>query len=107
LIAADYSQIEVRILAHVCQDPLLKDLFRNEQDIYRQLAATILSIPVGEVPDVERNKAKTICLGIIYGMGAASTAQKLGIELSAAHKIINSFFMKFKNVRKWMESIKR
>ena len=83
------------------------ELFQHEQDIYRQLAGKILNLSIESVPDSERNKAKTICLGILYGMGAAAAAQKLGIEISQANQIITSFFQKFKHVRKWMESIKR
>lgn len=106
-LAADYSQIEVRILAHVCHDPTMIELFQDEKDIYRQLAGKILNQPSLElVPDNERNKAKTICLGILYGMGAAAAAQKLGIEIYQAHQIINSFYQKFQQVKKWMETIK-
>lgn len=65
------------------------ELFQDEKDIYRQLAGKILNQPSLElVPDNERNKAKTICLGILYGMGAAAAAQKLGIEIYQAHQII-------------------
>lgn len=85
----------------------MMELFQNEKDIYRQLAGKILNQPVLElVPDSERNKAKTICLGILYGMGAASAAQKLGIEVYQAQHIINSFYQKFQQVKRWMEGIR-
>jgi DNA polymerase-1 len=65
-MAADYSQIEVRVLAHCCQDPLMLELFQQDKDIYRQLAGKIANIPTEEVCDQERNKAKTVCLGNLF-----------------------------------------
>jgi DNA polymerase-1 len=65
LVSADYSQIEMRVLAHLCRDPVLLDLFRNEQDydIYRQLAGKIFNRPVSAVTAEERDRAKVVCLG--------------------------------------------
>ena len=64
-MSADYSQIEIRVLAHLCKDPVLLGLFSSAQgyDIYRHLAARILNKPVAEVPEEDRTKAKVICLG--------------------------------------------
>ncbi len=74
LVSADYSQIEMRILAHLCKDPVLLDLFRHEQDydIYRQLAGRIFSRPVPTVTEEERTKAKVICLGEVSTSTASS-----------------------------------
>jgi DNA polymerase-1 len=69
LIAVDYSQIEMRILAHFCQDAHLSALFQDPLgDVYRLVASCLLRKPVGDVKDSERSLAKTCCLGIIYGM---------------------------------------
>lgn len=67
LVSADYSQIEVRVLAHLCRDPVLLDLFRRSQDydIYRQLAAKLFRRTVSAVTEEERTKAKVICLGML------------------------------------------
>jgi DNA polymerase I-like protein with 3'-5' exonuclease and polymerase domains len=69
LLAADYSQIEMRVLAHVCGDPALLGLFDRHGDVYARLAAQIMHKQVGEVAEEERNRAKVVCLGLIYGMG--------------------------------------
>eukprot|EP01034_Spumella_vulgaris_P025702 gene25702-32189_t len=105
-ISADYSQIEMRLLAHLCGDPALTALFRQDQDVYRQLAGRILNRPSEKVTAEERNKAKVICLGVLYGMGPTATAAKLNIEVSAAQAITNSFFGCFRGMKAWISSVK-
>jgi DNA polymerase-1 len=130
LVSADYSQIEMRVLAHLCRDPVLLDLFRHEQDydIYRQLAGKIFNRPVSAVTAEERDRAKVVCLGerygittctalqshltlpaagVIYGMGAQATASKLGIAVAQASRITQSFFDHFRQMRSWIQQIKR
>eukprot|EP01039_Chlorochromonas_danica_P001512 gene1512-1647_t len=105
-VGADYSQIEMRVLAHLCQDANLCGLFRREGDIYSLLAGRIFSKASDAVTTDERNKAKVICLGVLYGMGAASTAAKLNLETAAAAKIVQSFFSNFSQVKLWIQRIK-
>lgn len=106
LVAADYSQIEMRILAHVSGDSSLSELFRTEGDIYRLLAAKIFKKSPGEVSDDERTRAKVICLGVLYGMGPQSAATNLGIDVVTASKITNSFFNSFSQVKTWIQRVK-
>lgn len=108
LIAADYSQIEMRILAHVSGDKDMCDLFHQEQgDIYRLLASKIFQKPVEDVQDDERTRAKVICLGCIYGMGPVAAAAKLGIDVSTVSRITSAFFRHFSGVRQWIQRTKQ
>lgn len=82
-------------------------LFQRDKDIYRQLAGRILSKAPERVTSDERDKAKVVCLGVLYGMGAQATAAKLGIDVASANQITSSFFRHFKNMKAWIQSIKR
>jgi len=106
LVSADYSQIEMRVLAHLCADPVMLSLFRAGGDIYTRLAAKIMDKSVEGVVPAERTKAKVICLGVLYGMGPAAAAAKLNIEVSAAARITQSFFNHFKQMKAWTAKIK-
>eukprot|EP01035_Chromulina_nebulosa_P017011 gene17011-22515_t len=77
LISADYSQIEMRILAYLSNDQQMKSLFTENNDIYLQLASRIFNKSIELIDSAERTRAKTICLGLIYGMGIQTTANKL------------------------------
>ena len=107
LISADYSQIEMRVLAQVTGDPILCEIFRAGGDIYVKLASQIFHKPEAAIEKVERTRAKTICLGVIYGMGVKSAAAKLDISVKEASQITNSFFSKFSRVQEWMIATKR
>ncbi|RYH20983.1 hypothetical protein EON65_21850 [archaeon] len=106
-VCADYSQIEMRVLAHLTQDPTLLGLFRQEGDIYNQLASRIFRKSEREIDSEERNKAKVICLGVLYGMGAYAIAAKLKMDVATAAKITQSFFNNFANIKVWINRIKR
>lgn len=106
-MSADYSQIEMRVLAHLCQDPSMTALFHRDKDIYRQLAGRIMNKPPERVTPEERDKAKVVCLGVLYGMGPQATAAKLGIDVAAANQITHSFFNHFKKMKTWISHIKR
>jgi len=106
LVAADYSQIEMRILAHMTADKELCMLFRREGDIYRHLASLILNKDVSTVDSAERERAKVICLGVIYGMGPQAAASKLGLDVPAVNKITHAFFEKFRSIKSWLQQIK-
>lgn len=105
-VAADYSQIEMRILAHVSADSAMCELFRGEGDIYRLLASKILKKSPDFVTDEERTRAKVICLGVLYGMGPQAASTKLGIDVMTASKITNSFFSNFSQVKVWIHRVK-
>lgn len=98
LLSADYSQIELRILAHYSQDSHLLEAFRNETDIHQLTAAEINGIAPHEVTAEMRRQAKTINFGIIYGMGPFGLAQRLGISRQAAKALIDRYFEKYPGV---------
>ncbi|MBN8489008.1 MAG: DNA polymerase I [Burkholderiales bacterium] len=104
LMSADYSQIELRIMAHISGDPGLTRAFAEGQDVHRATAAEVFGIPLGEVSSEQRRYAKTINFGLIYGMGAFGLAQSLGIDQKAAKNYIDRYFERFAGVRDYMEA---
>ena len=106
-VSADYSQIEMRVLAQVSRDPILCGIFQAGGDIYVKLASQIFHKAEEAVEKVERTRAKTICLGVIYGMGVKAAAARLDISIREASQLMNSFFSKFSHVQEWMVSTKR
>ncbi len=104
LIDADYSQIELRVLAHAADDETMKNAFKQGEDIHRQTASTIFNVPLEEVTDTMRSHAKTINFGIIYGMGGYTLAQDLKITNKEAKAYIDSYFEKFSKVREYMDN---
>jgi len=104
-ISADYSQIELRILAHVSGDPQLVSAFRAGEDIHARTAATIFGVEPGEVTKEMRRRAKTVNFAVIYGMGANALAQQLGIEHEEAAEFIERYFSRLQGVRKYTEEI--
>jgi DNA polymerase-1 len=102
-VSADYSQIELRILAHYSQDPAFVDAFRAGRDIHRETAALIFGVAAGEVTKEMRDRAKTVNFAIIYGIGAYSLAGKLGMEVAAAKEFIDAYFVRFPGVRRYLD----
>ncbi|MGQ9659212.1 MAG: DNA polymerase I [Thermochromatium sp.] len=107
LFAADYSQIELRIMAHLSGDPRLLAAFASGQDIHRATAAEILGVAPEEVTSEQRRSAKTINFGLIYGMSAFGLARQLGIERGAAQEYIDRYFERYPGVRDFMDRIRR
>jgi DNA polymerase-1 len=103
IFTADYSQIELRVLAHLSDDPAMIDAFCNGADIHRQTAAQILGKDLHEVSADERSKAKAINFGIIYGMGAQRLAKQQKITLPDAKKFIEKYFLNFAGVKKYLD----
>jgi len=99
ILAADYSQIELRLLALMSRDEVLVEAFRQNQDIHRGMAARIYNVPVEAVSTDQRRAAKTINFGILYGMGQRKLSRELGISLSEAKAIIESYFAQFPSIR--------
>ena len=105
LIAADYSQIELRVLAHLSGDPSLIDAFASGQDVHARTAAEVFNVLPGLVSADQRRAAKVINFGIIYGMGPQRLAGELGIPHGAAQGYIASYFARYAGVRHFMESV--
>ncbi|MCA0175499.1 MAG: DNA polymerase I [Proteobacteria bacterium] len=106
LMSADYSQIELRIMAHLSEDPALLRAFAQGLDVHRATAAEVFGIAPEAVSAEQRRYAKTINFGLIYGMGAFGLAQSLGIEQQAARSYIERYFDRFAGVKAYMERTK-
>jgi DNA polymerase-1 len=102
LISADYSQIELRIMAHIAMDPNLLKAFAEGRDIHQATASEIFNIPLDQVSSEQRRYAKVINFGLIYGMSAFGLASNLGIERSAAQTYIDTYFGRYPGVAKYM-----
>ncbi|NBT73355.1 MAG: DNA polymerase I [Betaproteobacteria bacterium] len=106
LVSADYSQIELRIMAHLSEDPGLMEAFATGQDVHRATAAEIFGVARDEVSDEQRRYAKVINFGLIYGMSAFGLAQNLDIGRDAAKLYIERYFDRYPGVARYMETIK-
>ena len=106
LVAADYSQIELRILAHVTRDEHLIAAFAAGEDIHRATAARVLGKPAAEVNDDERAMAKMVNFGIAYGMGDFGLATRAGISRDAAKSFIAGYFERYPGIRRYIDTIK-
>ncbi|MBU0686922.1 MAG: DNA polymerase I [Candidatus Margulisbacteria bacterium] len=102
ILAADYSQVELRILAHLSQDPALIQAFEEGQDIHRSTAAAVTGIPLDKVTKEERNAAKAINFGIVYGMSDFGLSKQLGIKRQVAKEFIDKYFAKYAEVQKFI-----
>lgn len=105
LLVADYSQIELRILAHLSQDPGLVDAFAHDVDIHAATAARVNGVALVDVTDEMRRTSKMINFGLLYGMEAYGLAQRLGIERSEAQRHIDEYFVQFPEVKAYMAGI--
>ncbi len=103
LLSADYSQIDLRVLAHLSEDPTLVDAFQRGEDIHARTATELLGVGAGQVDADARRVAKTINFGLIYGMGPQRLAAQLGIPLAAAQDYIKRYFERLPRVRQYFE----
>ena len=103
LMAADYSQVELRIMAHLSSDPGLVNAFSNAQDVHKATAADVFSTPIEEVTPEQRRRAKAINFGLIYGMSAFGLAKQLGIDRQSAQHYVDLYFQKYPGVLTYME----
>ncbi len=106
LLSADYSQIELRVLAHVADIPQLRQAFADGIDIHAMTASEMFGVPVEGMPSDVRRRAKAINFGIIYGISAFGLANQLGIERSEAGDYIKKYFERFPGIKDYMESTK-
>jgi DNA polymerase-1 len=106
LLSADYSQIELRLLAHFSSDEVLISAFKNGRDIHKETAAKCFGVSPDFVTDSMRRAAKTINFGLMYGMGAHSLAESLGVSFGEAKKFIENYFAQFPKIKTCMENFK-
>lgn len=102
-LSADYSQIELRILAHLSQDPILIEAFQQNQDIHRRTAAEVFHTPSREVTPSMRDRAKAVNFGIIYGISDYGLAQQLGVPRQEAQRYIDSYFERYQGVKAYFD----
>ncbi|WP_406701622.1 DNA polymerase I [Sodalis sp.] len=107
IVAADYSQIELRLMAHLARDPGLLNAFAVGKDIHRVTAAEVFGLPLEEVTQDQRRSAKAINFGLIYGMSAFGLARQLSVPRSKAQKYMNLYFERYPGVWDYMERIRR
>ena len=107
LLAADYSQIELRIMAHLSGDENLSGAFEQELDVHRATASEVFGVSLDDVSDDQRRAAKSINFGLIYGMSAFGLARQLGIERGAAQQYIDLYFERYPGVRAYMDMIRQ
>jgi DNA polymerase I len=107
LIAADYSQIELRIMAHLSGDPSLLGAFADDRDVHQATAAEVFSTPLDAVSSDQRRSAKAINFGLMYGMSAFGLARQLGISRGDAQKYMDLYFERYPGVRRYMEETRR
>ncbi len=106
LVDADYSQIELRVLAHIAGDDTMIEAFNSGEDIHRVTASQVFGVPADEVTDSQRRSAKAVNFGIVYGIGEFSLAQDLKIPVAMAKRYIDSYLEKYHGVREYMKNIK-
>ena len=105
LFSADYSQVELRVLAHYSKDPTLVAAFRNGEDIHTRTAALLYDVDPSEIGPDERRKAKTINFGLIYGMGPRKLAQDLAIPMTEAKMFIERYFARFAHIKEFFDGV--
>ena len=105
LMSCDYSQVELRILAHIAQDELLLDSFAKGQDVHARTASEVFGLPLEEVTSELRTRAKAVNFGIVYGISDYGLGKQLGISRNEAAKYIDSYFQRYTGVKKYMEDM--
>ena len=103
LLKADYSQIELRLLAHFSEDPLLVEAYRRGDDIHTLTAMRVFGVPAGEVNAEHRRRAKAVNFGIVYGLSAFGLSQQIGIDQKEAKRFIEAYFEKYAGVRRFID----
>jgi DNA polymerase-1 len=104
ILAADYSQIELRVMAHLSRDPVLLDAFRKGEDIHERTAREVFGSEAEKHPEAFRRHAKVVNFGIMYGLSAFGLSQSLKIERKEAQKFIDDYFIKYSGVKEWIET---
>lgn len=107
LLSADYSQIELRLMAHISEDPNLLHAFTHDLDIHKATAAEVWGVPIAKVTNEMRRDAKAINFGLIYGMSAFGLTRQLGIDRKAAQDYIDRYFARYPRVKTYMDNTRR
>lgn len=107
IVAADYSQIELRIMAHLSQDPTLISFFAQGLDIHRATASEVFGVPQDQVSEEQRRNAKAINFGLIYGMSGFGLAKQIGTDRNTAEVYIDTYFTRFPGVRAYMDATRK
>jgi DNA polymerase-1 len=105
LLSADYSQIELRILAHLCQDPNLLEAFHRDEDIHASTASQVFGVDIDKVTPEMRRRAKVFNFGVLYGLTDFGLSQREGISREEAAQFIETYFQKYARVRQWQEQV--
>ena len=105
LLSADYSQIELRLMAHFSEDPLLVNAYRTGQDIHTLTAAEVFEVPADTMDSTTRNRAKAVNFGIVYGISPFGLSQQLGIDQKTAREYIARYFERYRGVREYIERV--
>ena len=105
ILAMDYSQIELRLVAHYSQDPIMLNSFKNNEDIHKRTASEIFGVGLDNVDDEMRRRAKTINFGLLYGMSAFGLANQLAVSRTEAEIFLNNYFERYSAVKKFMSDI--
>lgn len=105
ILSADYSQIELRVLAHIADDKNLISAFINHSDIHTKTASEVFKVPIDEVTPVQRSNAKAVNFGIVYGIGDFSLSKSLNISRKEAKLYIDTYFERYPNVKLYMDNI--
>lgn len=105
LLSADYCQLELRLLSHFSEDPLLCSVMKTKEDVFKSIAAKWNNTTERQVTDVQRQHAKQICYGIIYGMGAKTLAEQLEVEEEVAVEFMETFHQKYPGIKKYVQKV--
>ncbi|MCF7973025.1 MAG: DNA polymerase I [Phycisphaerae bacterium] len=105
ILTADYSQVELRLLAHLSQDPALIEAFAADHDIHRFVASQVFGVPLDEVTSDMRSKSKAVNFGIIYGQGAFGLSRSVGMTMGEAKKFIEDYFSRYASIQAFMDGI--
>jgi DNA polymerase-1 len=103
LLSADYSQIELRLLAHFSEDKLLVDAYRNDRDVHQLTASEVFGVPPMMIDAEHRRRAKAVNFGIVYGISPFGLSQQLGIDTKESKKYIDNYFERYSGVREWID----
>ncbi|MBC7429503.1 MAG: DNA polymerase I [Bacteriovorax sp.] len=106
LLSADYSQVELRLLAHFSEDPTMLKSFQDDIDIHVQTAAEVMDIPINQVTKVERSMAKTVNFGLMYGQSSFGLASTLKISRTEAKQYIDKYFARFSSIKTFLDTLK-
>lgn len=105
LLSADYSQIELRVMAHLSGDPILVEVFDKDQDVHAETAARIFDVPAGKLTTQQRSVAKMVNYGLAYGMGASGLADRLNVPVEEAREVMDTYFEQFGGVADFLDTV--